>query len=166
MVCGFLWIFYISQFWEKTFCLLCTTKLFTFSSVSQLRGLPGIHAAEETQDVHSEAREWVSGARHLGDEKPQRNQISRTHAVSAVHLKGEFCNKLVKWWHKFAFRSCQVCFKTGQCKTVGKEFVWLSINFEHVISKQFEGHQSWNYIFQLWNGVLYLFSLHIRQCLK
>ncbi len=54
----------------------------------QLWGFSSSHSPKEAQDVHPEAGQWMSRQRNLGDKKPSGHKATRTHALSAVSVKG------------------------------------------------------------------------------
>jgi len=56
----------------------------------QLQRFPVVHSSEEEQDLYTQARERLSGQRHLADQIAERNQTPGTHVVSTISLQGQF----------------------------------------------------------------------------
>ena len=48
-----------------------------------------IYKSEEKQDIHSEARNWVSRSRNLGHEKCQGNKAPWTHDLPVIYVQGK-----------------------------------------------------------------------------
>ena len=55
----------------------------------QLWWLPSLYQTEKEQDIHLEARVWLSGARHLGHKKSKGYKTSRTYDLSAIYVQGK-----------------------------------------------------------------------------
>jgi len=56
----------------------------------QLQRFLVLHTAKEKQDVHTEAREWLSGQGHLADQVTERNQTSGAHVMSTIPFQSQF----------------------------------------------------------------------------